>query len=373
MDAAARRRHPVGRRAPAHRRDPAPGRGRRSRRRRVPPRRPDHRSAGRRRARHLRPRQGDAGRRRQPAVEAEAAADPAQRRLAGRPRRGLPGALPVLLSRRLAGRAARDPGLRRLDEILAGLDAYVGSGHVTTGTDARGHEGTTFEASCYTDPLGIEHLTGSLAATIAHVGTHEFAGPVQLRATTKFDDVAPLLDLPHGGRTRIRASVNSASAARFEGGTDPVAVRLAGLGRARPRRLPGGAHHRADHADRRLAGGVRRAARRGGRRARRRSRARPDRRVHHPPLHPDQQAGAGGLVPAHEAGDGPGRPHAQVRQVRPNRSSTPVPAADFDTVAGCALVFRRRAPDRDRLARSAPHPLPDVRACYSGVGAGAQP
>ena len=40
----------------------------------------------------------------------------------------------------------------------------------------------------------------------------------------------PLLGLPHGGRTRIRASVNSASAARFEGGTDPVPVRLAGLG-----------------------------------------------------------------------------------------------------------------------------------------------
>ena len=48
-------------------------------------------------------------------------------------------------------------------------------------------------------------------------------GPVQLRATTKFGGVEPLLDLPHGGRTRIRASVNSASAARFEGGTDPVA------------------------------------------------------------------------------------------------------------------------------------------------------
>ena len=53
---------------------------------------------------------------------------------------------------------------------------------------------------------------------------------MQLRATTKFGAVEPLLDLPHGGRTRIRASVNSASAARFEGGTDPVAVRLAGLG-----------------------------------------------------------------------------------------------------------------------------------------------
>ncbi len=53
---------------------------------------------------------------------------------------------------------------------------------------------------------------------------------MQLRATTKFGGVGPLLDLPHGGRTRIRASVNSASAARFEGGTDPVAIRLAGLG-----------------------------------------------------------------------------------------------------------------------------------------------
>jgi spore photoproduct lyase len=134
----------------------------------------------------------------------------------------------------LAGSLAGPPVTRvyaDLDEILAGLDAYVGTGQITSGTDARGHEGTTFEASCYTDPLGIEHLTGSLAATIAHVGTHEFAGPVQLRATTKFGAVEPLLDLPHGGRTRIRASVNSASAARFEGGTDPVATRLAGLGR----------------------------------------------------------------------------------------------------------------------------------------------
>jgi spore photoproduct lyase len=134
----------------------------------------------------------------------------------------------------LAGSLAGPPVTRvyaDLDEILAGLDAYVGTGQVTSGTDARGHEGTTFEASCYTDPLGIEHLTGSLAATIAHVGTHGFAGPVQLRATTKFGAVEPLLALPHGGRTRIRASVNSASAARFEGGTDPVATRLAGLGR----------------------------------------------------------------------------------------------------------------------------------------------
>ena len=133
----------------------------------------------------------------------------------------------------LAGSLSGPPVTRvyaDLDEILAGLDTYVGAGHVTSGTAERGHEGTTFEASCYTDPLGIEHLTGSLAATITHVGTHSFAGPVQLRATTKFGAVAPLLELPHGGRTRIRVSVNAASAARFEGGTDPVATRLAGSG-----------------------------------------------------------------------------------------------------------------------------------------------
>jgi spore photoproduct lyase len=117
-----------------------------------------------------------------------------------------------------------------LPEILGALAAHAGRGAVTSRSAARAREGTTFEASCYTDPLGIEHLTGSLAATITHVGTHAFPGPVQLRATTKFGAVQPLLDLPHNGRTRIRASVNGASGARFEGGTDPVATRLAGLG-----------------------------------------------------------------------------------------------------------------------------------------------
>lgn len=118
-----------------------------------------------------------------------------------------------------------------LPDILAGMDHYVGAGRVTSPTSDRGHEGTTFEASCYTDPLGIEHLTGSLAATIAHVGAHRWTSPVQLRATTKFAGVAPLLELPHHGRTRIRASVNSAAVStRFEGGTDPVPARLQALG-----------------------------------------------------------------------------------------------------------------------------------------------
>ncbi|SDF72268.1 spore photoproduct lyase [Blastococcus aurantiacus] len=118
-----------------------------------------------------------------------------------------------------------------LDEALTGLDAYVGRGSVTSGTAERGGEGTTFEASCYTDPLALEHLTGGLARAITRFGTAEWSGPVQLRATTKFDDVASLLDLPHGGRTRLRFSVNAASVARrFEAATSPVPGRLAALG-----------------------------------------------------------------------------------------------------------------------------------------------
>ncbi|SOD95233.1 SPL family radical SAM protein [Blastococcus haudaquaticus] len=118
-----------------------------------------------------------------------------------------------------------------LDEVLDGLAPYVGRGSVTSGTVARGGEGTTFEASCYTDPLALEHLTGGLARAITHFGTHDWNGPVQLRATTKFDDVGSLLDLPHAGRTRLRFSLNAASVARrFESATSPVQGRLAALG-----------------------------------------------------------------------------------------------------------------------------------------------
>ena len=133
----------------------------------------------------------------------------------------------------LAGSLQGPPVTRvyaNLDEILDGLVDYVGRGAVTSGTDARGAEGTTYEASCYTDPLGIEHLTGSLAATIAHFGTTAWPGSVQLRFTTKYDGVDPLLDLPHARRTRVRFSVNAAPVTqRFEGGTAGLPERLAAL------------------------------------------------------------------------------------------------------------------------------------------------
>ena len=116
-----------------------------------------------------------------------------------------------------------------LDEVLGVLPAYLGTGTVTSRTTARAAEGTTFEASCYTDPLGIEPLTGSLAALIAWFG--RWQADAQLRFTTKFADVEPLLGLDHGGRTRMRVSINPPAFARFEGGTAPVAQRLQAMRR----------------------------------------------------------------------------------------------------------------------------------------------
>lgn len=132
----------------------------------------------------------------------------------------------------LAGSLQGPPVTRayaNLDAILGNLAEYAGRGAVTSASAERAHEGTTFEASCYTDPLGIEHLTGSLSAAIRHFGAWD--APVQLRFTTKFAAVAPLLDLPHNRRTRIRFSVNARAAAHYEGGTDPLDARLAAMGR----------------------------------------------------------------------------------------------------------------------------------------------
>jgi len=133
----------------------------------------------------------------------------------------------------LAGSLSGPPVTRvyaNLPEILDCLPAYAGQGTVTSRSAARAAEGTTFECSCYTDPLGIEHLTGSLAETIAFFGTWQAA--VQLRWTTKFDAVEPLLTISHSGRTRVRFSVNAAPAVRnLEGGTANTAGRLGAMGK----------------------------------------------------------------------------------------------------------------------------------------------
>ncbi len=137
----------------------------------------------------------------------------------------------------LAGSLQGPPTVRvyaNLPQILGNLPGYVGRQTGRRAAEEWGADAgcTSFEASCYTDPLAIEHLTGSLAEAVTFFGTDDRMARGRLRWTTKFstpDAVAPLLALPHGGRTRARVSLNAdAVARRFEGGAAPVAARLAG-------------------------------------------------------------------------------------------------------------------------------------------------
>lgn len=135
----------------------------------------------------------------------------------------------------LAGSLSGPPVTRvyaNLDEVLDGIRTHAGHGSVTSGTVERGHEGTTFELSCYTDPLGIEHVTGSIAEAVRRVGAGDYGDGVSLRFTTKFDDVDELLTIEHGRRTRVRMSVNADEVAhRFEGGTAKMPARIHALRR----------------------------------------------------------------------------------------------------------------------------------------------
>ncbi|MBA2748036.1 MAG: radical SAM protein [Tatlockia sp.] len=133
----------------------------------------------------------------------------------------------------LAGSLQGPPVIRvfaNLPQILANLANYERPG-----------EAKSFEVSCYTDPLGIEHLTGSLAEAIRYFGTREDG---YLRWVSKFDAVDNLLDLPHKGHTRCRVSVNAAPVSgRFEGGTAKVTARLGALRKlALPQSLGGGGY-----------------------------------------------------------------------------------------------------------------------------------
>lgn len=132
----------------------------------------------------------------------------------------------------LAGSLQGPPVIRayaNLPQILNNLANYEGS------------SATSFEVSCYTDPLGIEHLTGSLAECIRYFGTRDQG---HLRWVSKFDHVEPLLDLPHNGHTRCRVSVNADPISRqLEGGTASVQSRLQALRQlALPRPQGGGGY-----------------------------------------------------------------------------------------------------------------------------------
>ncbi|RYG73952.1 radical SAM protein [bacterium] len=141
----------------------------------------------------------------------------------------------------LAGSLSGPPVVRvfaNLEQILGNLASYE---TIASPKDKHPREDTSYEVSCYTDPLGIEHLTGSLAASIRYFGTREKGF---LRYVSKFDAVDSLLDLPHNGQTRCRASVNAEPVSRrLEGGTANVPARLQALRKlALPRERGGGGY-----------------------------------------------------------------------------------------------------------------------------------
>ena len=145
----------------------------------------------------------------------------------------------------LAGSLAGPPVVRayaNLPRMLAHTATYEGT--YPPNRSWQGYEAnrpTTFEVSCYTDVLGIEHLTGSLAECIRYYGTRPMG---HLRFVSKYDQVDSLLDLPHNGHTRARFSLNADTIARrLEGGTASVEARLQGLRKlALPKELGGGGY-----------------------------------------------------------------------------------------------------------------------------------
>ncbi len=112
----------------------------------------------------------------------------------------------------------KTPSLRlyvNLDEILQAAREHL---------ERRLPQETTFEGSATSDPLALEYLSGALARSITFFAAEEKA---YFRFATKQTDVTPLLNLPHGGRTRIRFSLNIPAVERnYERGVPPVRERI---------------------------------------------------------------------------------------------------------------------------------------------------
>ncbi|MBO8170337.1 MAG: spore photoproduct lyase [Bacillaceae bacterium] len=107
-----------------------------------------------------------------------------------------------------------------VDEILEAAENYI---------KEREPEITRFEAACTSDPVSIEHLTGSLKRTIEFMGEQPYG---RLRFVTKFDTVESLLDARHNGHTRFRFSINADYVIRhFEPATAPFLDRIEAAGK----------------------------------------------------------------------------------------------------------------------------------------------
>lgn len=88
---------------------------------------------------------------------------------------------------------------------------------------------TTFEAASTSDPVAVEHLTGSLRRAIEFFGEQSHG---RMRVVTKFPAVDSLLDADHRGHTRFRFSVNSRYIIhRFESQTAAFDERIEAAGK----------------------------------------------------------------------------------------------------------------------------------------------
>lgn len=107
-----------------------------------------------------------------------------------------------------------------LDDIFAAADRYIAD---------RKPEITRFEAACTSDPVGIEHITGSLKKAIEFMGQRELG---RLRFVTKYANVDHLLDAKHNGHTRFRFSINADYVVKnFEPATSPLMDRITAAGK----------------------------------------------------------------------------------------------------------------------------------------------
>ena len=105
-------------------------------------------------------------------------------------------------------------------------------------TQQRLPQETIFEGAATSDPVAVEHLTGSLAKAIEFFGGLDYS---RFRFVTKFGDLESLRGLSHGGRTTVRVSVNAEYVIRtFEHNTSPLEERLAGLREVRRAGYPVG-------------------------------------------------------------------------------------------------------------------------------------
>ncbi len=107
-----------------------------------------------------------------------------------------------------------------IKDLFATIDKYIENGLPNT---------TYFEAASTGDPLGVEHITGTLRECINYFGTLDKG---RLRVVTKYSNVDSILDAHHNGHTRFRFSISSNYVIEnFEHNTHDLSERLEAAGK----------------------------------------------------------------------------------------------------------------------------------------------